>query len=49
MNVALWHNPDLQPGAFEGTETAALPTLRAECRLTATFQTRFRKALNAYT
>jgi hypothetical protein len=34
-----WHNVRAQPGAFGGTETAALPTLRAERRFIAAFQT----------
>ncbi len=39
LNVALWHKACVQPGAFEGTETAALPTLKAECRFIAALQT----------
>ena len=33
-NVRLWHKARAQLGAFEGTETAALPTLGLECRPT---------------
>jgi hypothetical protein len=37
--VASWHNVRAQLGAFEGTETASLPTLDNECRFTVAFQT----------
>ncbi len=38
-NVRLWHKVRVQLGAFEGTKTAALPTLRAERRFSGAFQT----------
>ena len=34
--VVLWHNPDVQPRAFLGPITSALPTFGAECQLPAT-------------
>jgi hypothetical protein len=37
-NFGLWHNVRAQPGALEGTETAALPTFGAECRFTIAFK-----------
>ncbi len=43
-NVSVWHKAYVQPGAFEGTETAALPKFGAECRFTVAFQTQ-RQAL----
>jgi hypothetical protein len=33
---------------LEGTQTAALPTLGAECRFSGAFKTRFRGTLNTY-
>jgi hypothetical protein len=37
--VASWHEACVRPGAFKGTETAALPTLAAERRVIDAFQT----------
>jgi hypothetical protein len=45
VDVALWHNPDLQRPLELGPIMAALPTFGAECLLTATFQARFRGVL----
>ncbi len=47
-NVGKWHKACVQPGAYEGTETAALPTLGRVCRFIAGNPTRFRAAANAY-
>ncbi len=38
-NVGIWHNVRAQVGAFEGTETASLPTLGIEGRFSAALQT----------
>ena len=38
-NVCFWHNPDLQRPLELGPIMATLPTLGAECRFTAAFQT----------
>ena len=40
VNVRFWHNARAQLGAFEGTQTTALPTLRAECRFITGFDGR---------
>jgi hypothetical protein len=37
--VESWHNARAQLGVFEGTETAALPTLGIEGRFSAALQT----------
>ncbi len=47
-NVCFWHNRDLHRTRFIGLPTSILPTLGAECELIATFQTRIRGMLNAY-
>ncbi len=39
VNVAFWHETDVQRLPGLGPLTAALPTLRAECRFTAALQT----------
>jgi hypothetical protein len=37
--VGLWHEADLRLAAPQGLLTAALPTLRPECRFTSTVRT----------
>jgi hypothetical protein len=37
--VAIWHKVRTQPGAYEGTKTAALPTLGVEGQFSAALQT----------
>jgi hypothetical protein len=39
ISVVNWHEACVRPGAFKGTETAALPTLAAERRVIDAFQT----------
>jgi hypothetical protein len=38
-NVGCWHKVRAQPGAYEGTKTAALPTLGVEGQFSAALQT----------
>ena len=47
-NVALWHKVRAQLGPFEGTKTAALPTLGIEGQFSTALQTWFSAAANAY-
>jgi hypothetical protein len=44
-NGNCWHKARAQPGALEGTETAALPTLGTKCLVSGGKPTVFKKAL----